>query len=366
MTRVCHITSVHPRFDTRVFHREAVSLAQAGYEVYLIVADGKGDQVVNSVNIIDVGKPRSRISRVLNTTKEVCKKAKELGCEIVHFHDPELVHCAYKLKRKHKIKVIYDIHENRPEQVLYKPYLPGFLRPVISKIVELVENWYIKRFDYNIIPDPGTYERVKALNIPHIANVRNYALPVDYFLPWEQKDHAVIYAGLISEVRGIWEMLDMIMLTDAYLYLAGPWDTEELRKRVEKHKAWEKVKYFGILEKQELDKLVAKTKVGLVTLKKTPFYLHNLPRKIFEYMLAGIPMVINDTELWNSIINDCRCGISVDITDTDKFAEAVNYLLHNPHEAMKMGQNGLRTAQQKYNWEKEKEKMLEVYNKILR
>ena len=54
MLKVCHLTSVHPRNDVRVFHKECKSLAAAGYETTLIVADGIGDQLLDGVSIKDV------------------------------------------------------------------------------------------------------------------------------------------------------------------------------------------------------------------------------------------------------------------------------------------------------------------------
>lgn len=55
MKHIVHMTSVHQRYDVRIFLKECTSLAEAGYKVTLIVADGLGDEVKNNVNIIDVG-----------------------------------------------------------------------------------------------------------------------------------------------------------------------------------------------------------------------------------------------------------------------------------------------------------------------
>ena len=40
--RVVHVTTVHPRDDIRIFRKECVSLARAGYEVVQVVGDGQG------------------------------------------------------------------------------------------------------------------------------------------------------------------------------------------------------------------------------------------------------------------------------------------------------------------------------------
>ena len=54
--KITHLTSAHPRYDTRIFIKMCSSLAKKeNYRVSLVVADGKGDESKNSVNIIDVG-----------------------------------------------------------------------------------------------------------------------------------------------------------------------------------------------------------------------------------------------------------------------------------------------------------------------
>lgn len=92
MNKIVHMTSVHVRNDTRIFYKECVSLANAGYEVVLIVADGKGDEEKNGVTIVDVGKkPTSRIRRMIFTTARIYKAAWQIDADVYHFHDPELL-----------------------------------------------------------------------------------------------------------------------------------------------------------------------------------------------------------------------------------------------------------------------------------
>ncbi len=87
--KVCHVTSVHPRYDTRIFIKECTSLANVGYDVTLLVADGKTDEIKNGVKIISVtGIPKSRFQRIIKSSNIMYKKALEVDAEIYHLHDP--------------------------------------------------------------------------------------------------------------------------------------------------------------------------------------------------------------------------------------------------------------------------------------
>ena len=101
--KICHITSAHPRYDTRILYKECTSLVNAGYEVILLVAEKKGSQheINNGVSIIPVHfEPKNRFDRIFNSPKVMLKKALEVNADIYHFHDPELLQIALKLKKK--------------------------------------------------------------------------------------------------------------------------------------------------------------------------------------------------------------------------------------------------------------------------
>ena len=138
--KVAHLTSAHPRHDIRIFVKECSTLAAAGHEVTLIVADGLGEEIRNGVRFHDVGPKRGgRFSRMTGTVKRVYEAALALRPDIVHFHDPELIPAAVRLKQA-GIKVVYDVHEDMPRQILAKHWIPGMLRPAVSGGFETVED----------------------------------------------------------------------------------------------------------------------------------------------------------------------------------------------------------------------------------
>lgn len=96
---VVHLTSAHPRYDTRIYHKECLSLVKAGYKVHLIVADGLGSVMDQEVNIIDVGCPSGRLDRILNSTARIFDRAIFLDAKVYHLHDPELLPIGIRLKR---------------------------------------------------------------------------------------------------------------------------------------------------------------------------------------------------------------------------------------------------------------------------
>ena len=84
MIKVCIVTSVHPPFDPRIFHKEAKSLVWAGYDVTLIAQHDK-EEIVDWVKIINLQKPRNRIERMTKTVWSAYRKAIQLDADITIF-----------------------------------------------------------------------------------------------------------------------------------------------------------------------------------------------------------------------------------------------------------------------------------------
>jgi hypothetical protein len=365
-SKVCHLTSVHTYDDTRIFIKECSTLAASGYETYL-VAPGAPDEVRNGVHLQGVHKSSgSRLLRMTSTVWGVYQKAQVINADIYQFHDPELIPIGLLLKLGGK-KVIYDVHEDFPQDILDKTWIAPFLRTTIAWLTTIVENFAAKRFDAVVAATPFICARFLKLGANAI-NVNNYPLLVELHLPdvdWSQKERLVCYVGGLDQIRGIFEMVEAIGKTDTKLLLAGQFSEDAQRQQAVAIPGWANVEELGKLNRIQVAKTLAISMAGLVVIRPVPSLINGQPIKMFEYMSAGIPVIASHFPLWKNFIEGNDCGICVDPMNPTAIAEAIQWLISHPEEAKRMGKNGRRAVEEKYNWESQVVPLLNLYKSCL-
>lgn len=365
--KVVHLTSVHPRYDTRIFIKMCKSLALSTYNVSLVVADGKGDEVKDGVSIVDIGATTGgRLSRMIKTCSLVFEKAKELDGDIYHIHDPELIPTGLKLKKLGK-KVIFDAHEDVPKQILSKPYLNKISKIILSKIFEWYEYWSLPKFDYLIAATPFIRNKLLKIN-PNTIDINNFPLLNELKISsWTHKENAVAYIGGISEMRGIKEVILALSFTqNVRLNLGGSFSEKMFEEKIKQYENCSKVNTLGFLNRQQASEVLGKSVAGIVTFLPAPNHINSQPNKMFEYMVVGIPVIASNFSLWREIIEGNECGICVDPLNPKAIGDAIQYFVDNPKKAEQMGKNGRKAVEQKYNWSIEEKKLLTLYKDLLK
>ncbi len=370
--KVCVLTSAHPAFDVRIFHKECKSLARAGYEVTLIAtAKENGNHDGVALKTLPVWK--NRLDRFTRGAHAVYKSALEVDADIYHFHDPELIPIALLL-RLHGKKVIYDIHEDLPRTISYKPYIPKSLCGIVSQTVEWIEEWAGSRFSALVTATPVIGKRFSRVNenvtvlnnFPRMEEIESSIGPSH-----RNREASLLYVGMrITKARGAEEMVRAMGLLpanlQAHLKLVGNWGSPDLPAELSRISGWDRVNFVGPLGRAEVAGELQKAYAGLVILHPEPNYVASQPVKLFEYMCAGIPVIVSDFPVCREIVAHARCGILVDPLDPEEIASAMEFLLTHPEEAEEMGRRGFQAILERYNWANEEKTLLRVYSELCR
>jgi glycosyltransferase involved in cell wall biosynthesis len=366
------LTSAHPAFDVRIFHKECKALARAGYEVVLI-APAEEDGTYDGITIKHLRVWKSRLARLTGGPLAAYRNALEVDADVYHFHDPELIPVAMLLRLQGK-NVIYDIHEDLPRTISYKPYIPRFLRGSVSRAAESIENWAARRCSALVAATPTIENRFRRVNknlvvlnnYPKIEEIESSVPSVD-----NGAEGTLLYVGMrITRARGAEEMVRSMGLLPrnlrARLKLVGQWGTPDLPEALSKIPGWERTTFVGPLGRKEVARELQNACVGLVILHPEPNYVASQPVKLFEYMCAGIPVIVSDFPVCRQIVEQAGCGIVVNPLDAHEIAGAMEFLLTHPEEAEQMGRRGLQAILERYNWANEEKTLLQLYGDLFR
>ncbi|MFB0517190.1 MAG: glycosyltransferase family 4 protein [Candidatus Neomarinimicrobiota bacterium] len=368
--KVLMVSSVHRWNDVRIYYKEALSLAKVT-NVHLIavqvpstptIPDGLVSVELLPVNSSSQGAGAKSLGLRFRHIGLVMKAALQQRFDVFHFHDPELLPAGWLAKVRGK-KVIYDIHEDYPAQILNKQWINKLLRKPLSKLFLIFENTFAKKLDLLITAGPLLNERFKKIN-PMTEIIHNFPLANELFTKteWQERKNEICFIGGITRIRGLLEVLKALeKIEDVVLNLAGKYFSQAYREELMKCKGWYKVKEWDWVERDVVAEILSISKIGILTYLPCPNHGDLRATKMFEYMSAGIPVVASNFRAWKNVIEKYNCGICVDPKDPDEIARAIELLLRNDHIANEMGENGRKVIESLFNWENEEKKLVKVY-----
>lgn len=295
---------------------------------------------------------------------EIFIKGLSVKSDIYHANDLNTLPVGFFLAKFRRAKLVYDSHELYVEQysntsIFYK------------KLLSFIEKIYIRKADAVITVNDSIAEILsERYKIPMPITMMNcpiYQSPQKKFLRNDIKK--IIYLGRYTEDRGIEELiLSMKHVEKAKLYLRGFGPHENyLRALALNNDLNEKVIF---LEPVEMTKMVDSLEgfdIGIVPYK--PVSLNNKlasPNKIFEYMMAGLPIAASDSPELRKIVTKNNVGVLFDPSDPKDIADKINYLVENDKTLKEMRDNALRVAKSEYNWEVQSKKLIGVYDSLIK
>lgn len=297
--------------------------------------------------------------------------------DVIHIHDLPLAKIGYEFKKKYKISLIIDLHENWPAFLRMSSHTNTFLGKLLSSNSQWInyERNMIKLSDKIIVVVEEAKERLIQAGISHekIFVVSNTLNLFSFHLPdiTSNKDFVTLfYAGGMNRHRGIQIVLSALKKvinkkSNIRLWLLGEGSYKnELIKFANKLGIQNHVKFFGWKSFNEMIELLAQSDITLIPHYKSDHTDTTIPHKLFQYMYAGKPIIASNCIPIERIIKETNTGLIYSYNDSNHLADCIYSLANNKNIYDDMHQNGKKWIIDKYNWNIDKDNLLRLYGNI--
>ncbi|MCY8039088.1 glycosyltransferase [Bacillus paralicheniformis] len=287
--------------------------------------------------------------------------------DIYHSNDlntlPQGYICSkFRLKKK---QLIYDSHEVQTSRTGYDSSFYGKLEAYLIKKIDamIVENHTRAKYNEDLY---GFYPHV-VHNYP-FKQIEENSEKIDLhsLLNLPEKEKILLYQGGIQTGRGLENLVKAApkFIEGTIVFIGDGRIKPDLEKMVDEMGIEDKVRFLPKVPLAELPKYTRNAYLGFQVLNNVCFNHYSASsNKLFEYMMAGVPVVACDFPEIRRVIEGEKTGIIVDSHDPDSIAEGVNKLLSAPDFREVLSRNSLR-ARDLYNWEHEKVAFLRVYKNL--
>lgn len=383
--------------DIRV-RNETLALKSAGHEVYVLCFEfgsnfGAEYEGIH-INRWKLDRKRKNILFALFHSlnlysflwaKKIEDFIKKNSIEIIHVHDLYMSRAGFLGKKKSKVPMVLDLHENYTYAVegyqwMYKKYSTHIIKPERWK---KIEERYLNYAD-TIVTLSNTFKKyllakynslneskmIVYPNAPDVETLMSYKIDTE-IIP-KNNDFVLFYFGVISKRRGIFMVLDSLEklikeIPNIKLLIIGPVDKSEstlFEDRINNPLIKENVIYYPWKDISLLPSYITYSDVCLSPIEKNPQHESGIANKVFQYMLFERPVLVSNCGPQQEVIEESKSGL-VHIWDSaEDFSNKVIKLYSNKEKAKQMGINGRKAVLEKYNQIELIKPMLRFYDNI--
>ena len=360
--------------DSRVL-KENSSLSNAGYDVTIVALYDNGLQEQEEINDFRVHriKLKSRkwsknkfvqLLKYIEFTYKVVNKYK--NSDVIHCNDLDALVIGVIIKRIYNknIKIVYDAHEYETET--------NALHGIQKKFVKWLEKSLIKDADAVItVSDSIANEYVKlynikkpslVLNTPFYKEVKKTNLFREKF-DIQDNQTIFLYQGNLGAGRGIDILLDTFKELDKknVIIFMGYGKVDRIK---ELSKEYENIFFHEAVHPDILLNYTSAADFGISTIEASCLsYKYCLPNKMFEYIMAEVPVIVSDLPEMKNIVQNNHIGIIMKSNDKKGIKEAIIEAITLDQSQLK---HNLQNLKKIYNWEEQEKILLKVYKELFR
>lgn len=276
-----------------------------------------------------------------------------LDFDIVHCHDFDTLLVGVLLKKKTKCKLIYDAHE------LYA-YMTNI------RIILPFEKLLLKNVDRCITVHEKVASYIYNLGGVNLDIVRNCKpqMNTDYKKPKNYNGLIISYFGILSYTRMFPELIDTIGNIPHVYFIVGGYG-KEYEKVKNKCKQYGNIAFRGWQPEKEVLRWTQLSDAVICMLNPSNINCCNgMPNKLYECLVTGRPLITTKNTFAGKKVTELECGYIVEYNAQD-IQQLLMHMLYNKDECRKLGQNAFRHGKDEYNWEKEKKKLIKIYEELI-
>jgi glycosyltransferase involved in cell wall biosynthesis len=363
---VLMLSAAHPPEDVRIVQKEGAALAEAGFRVAHLAPGGGAPRRAHGVEILPFRAAGGWRRRVLGIPA-LARRAAALRPRVIQAHEPDSWLAGWLAARRCGARLVLDVHEHYPSRL--DPLLPRALRPLGRAALRLACRWMGAPAAAVVVAKDGLDAEFGGE--ARCIRVRNYAAP----LPVVPRIHGpgplrLVHLGALGRARGAFTMLDALALLPAgtRLVTIGRFtDGSEgaFRARAAELGLAGRVELHGWMEREAAVALAARCDVALVLFQPgVENHRLALPHKLFDAMLAGLPVVVPDfAEEVAAVVREAGCGLAAEVADPRRVAEAVA-ALSDPALRAAMGARGRDAALGRFGWAGEAARLVALHRRL--
>jgi glycosyltransferase involved in cell wall biosynthesis len=373
-----HVTMNSFRYGSRIL-KETASLVQSGLMQHIYIA-ALHENGLSEHEDIDTGRsiwrvrlksrkwPRNlpvQILKYMEFSVKVIRYARPKHIEVVNIHSLALLPLGVVLKWIFGAKLVYDAHELETET-----YGLGGLRKAIARHVErilikyadlvivvgdAINDWYRNKY--------GLSNIVTVLNCPEFQEPQSTKrLHHELVIPEGKK--IVLYQGGLIRGRGVEQLLKVFSEYDDGKHVLVLMGYGELELRIKEYADSHSNVYFqAAVAPTVVLKYTASADIGISYIDNPSLNDHwCLPNKLFEYIMAGLPVIVNNAPEMGHVVNENKIGIVLNELTPKSLKQALDELAHIDAGDLK---ENLKRAASKYSWKNQERVMINAYKRYL-
>ena len=390
-TRVCHVVFEHSIFDGRIFFKEAVSLARAGYEVVLLVPRLPGGWLGRKrEHQLTDGPPFVRegvrfesypyptwLPRAFGLRHAVCRRAllaslRRLQPDLCHFHEDGItMEVAAGLKQALPgTRVVFDYHEF----FLHRLRLTHAKRRSLGRFVALEDRMLAAVDGLVTVSDLITqyYETLTDRPVVTVMNSQSArTFPGGAHTHPPDTMFRVVHEGRMLFDRGLRVLVEAARLVRSprvRFLLIGDLPRAErawFEERTARDGTENMFQVTGMLPYPEVPGWLLRGQAG-VCLIEAPNGLTGAPNKFFNYLRFGLPVLTLEHPIMGPLVRRAQCGEVFSRTDAARhLAAAIDRLAEDSARRSAMSAAATALFTDELNWEQMEQRLFGLYDQLL-